>query len=86
MKLVKTLTFHSSKGVEFDHIIVIGIQDGKLPNKITDPGDDPDAYLATERRKLYVAMTRAKLTLTLSGVTPFAPFVRELDSKMYKTI
>jgi superfamily I DNA/RNA helicase len=81
---VKLATYQSSKGLEFDHVIVIGLQDGKLPDKIKDLGDDPDAYLATERRKLYVAMTRARLTLTLSALTPLSPFIRELDSNLYK--
>lgn len=83
---VKLVSFHSSKGLEFDHVIVTGLKDGCLPVKLVDPGDDPDAHLATERRKLYVAMTRARLTLSLIAVTPISPFVRELDSSLYKLI
>ncbi|WP_426449643.1 UvrD-helicase domain-containing protein [Paenibacillus sp. S-38] len=81
---VKLVSFHSSKGLEFDHVIVTGLQDGKLPYGIMDPGDDPESFKATERRKLYVAMTRAKLTLTLSAVTPISPFIHELDSELYQ--
>lgn len=83
---VKLVSFHSSKGLEFDHVIVTNLQEGKLPAKLADPGDDPDAHLATERRKLYVALTRARLSLSLIAVTPISPFVRELDSKLYKII
>jgi superfamily I DNA/RNA helicase len=81
---VKLVTFQSSKGLEFDHVIVTGIQDGKLPYGTIGPGDDPESFKATERRKLYVAMTRAKLTLTLSAVTPISPFILELDSELYQ--
>ncbi|MDQ0878982.1 superfamily I DNA/RNA helicase [Paenibacillus sp. V4I3] len=81
---VKLVSFHSSKGLEFDHVIVTGLQDGKLPYGIMEPGDDPESFKATERRKLYVAMTRAKLTLTLSAVTPISPYIHELDSELYQ--
>jgi superfamily I DNA/RNA helicase len=81
---VKLVTFHSSKGLEFEHVIVSGLQDGKMPLGIMDPGDDPDAFKATERKKLYVAMTRARLTLTLSAVAPISPFVHELNPDLYE--
>lgn len=81
---VKLVPYQSSKGLEFDHVIVTGLKEGILPYERMEPGDDPDAYEATERRKLYVAMTRAKLTLTLSAVRPISPFVRELDSLLYQ--
>lgn len=81
---VKLVTFHSSKGLEFEHVIVSGLQDGKMPLGITDPGDDPDAFNATERKKLYVAMTRARLTLTLSAIIPISPFLHELNPDFYE--
>ena len=81
---VKLVTFHSSKGLEFDHVIVTGLQNGKLPYGIMEPGNDPEAFKATERKKLYVAMTRARLTLTLSGVAPLSPFINELDPDLYE--
>ncbi|MBM7568077.1 UvrD-helicase domain-containing protein [Paenibacillus sacheonensis] len=81
---VKLVTFHSSKGLEFDHVIVTGLQEGKLPYRTMAPGDDYEAFIATERKKLYVAMTRAKLTLTLSAVAPISPFIHELDINLYR--
>lgn len=83
---VKLVSYHSSKGLEFDHVIVTGLMEDKIPSKLSDRGDDQEAFIATERRRFYVAMTRARLTLTLSAVTPISPFVRELDSKLYKLI
>lgn len=81
---VKLVTFHSSKGLEFEHVIVTGLQNGKIPFGIVDPGDDPEVFKATERKKLYVAMTRARLTLMLSAVTPISPFINELDPNLYE--
>jgi len=54
------MSIHASKGLEFDHVFVIGIEEGFLP--LTGDGSD----LEEERRLGYVAFTRAKETLTLS--------------------
>jgi len=51
------LTAHRAKGLEFDHVVVL---DGGWTNRNRD--EDPDAA----RRLYYVAMTRAKQTLTLA--------------------
>lgn len=81
---VKLVTFPSSKGLEFEHVIVTGLQNGKIPYGIMEPGDDPEAFKATERKKLYVAMTRARLTLTLSAVTPVSVFINEMDPNLFQ--
>lgn len=52
-------TMHSSKGLEFDGVWVIGVNKDILPSK-------PDYDTVSERRLLYVAMTRAKNTLTVT--------------------
>jgi len=54
------MSIHASKGLEFDHIFVIGLEEGFLP--LVGDGSD----LEEERRLGYVAFTRAKETLTLS--------------------
>ncbi|MDD5157432.1 ATP-dependent helicase [Sulfurimonas sp.] len=54
------MSIHASKGLEFDHIFVIGLEEGFLPLL----GDGSN--LEEERRLGYVAITRAKETLTLS--------------------
>jgi DNA helicase-4 len=82
-------TIHRSKGREADHIIVVGVDaDDKFgfPSAIEDdfvlnlvmPGKESFAY-AEERRLLYVAMTRAKKSVTLIADerTP-STFIREL--------
>lgn len=54
------MSIHASKGLEFEHIFVIGMEEGFLP--LVGEGSD----LEEERRLGYVAFTRAKETLTLS--------------------
>ena len=54
------MSIHASKGLEFSHVFVIGMEEGFLP--IVGDGSD----LEEERRLGYVAFTRAKDTLTLS--------------------
>lgn len=80
---VKLVTYHSSKGLEFDHVIVTGLKKGEMPLSVPAADDEAD-WIATERRKLYVAMTRAKLTLALSARLPLSPFLGELDTRLYR--
>ena len=61
-KGVRVITIHQSKGLEFDHVYVPGLVDGRFPmwRAIEDNDTEED------RRVFYVAITRAKRTLTLS--------------------
>ncbi|MEE8589515.1 MAG: UvrD-helicase domain-containing protein [Sulfurimonadaceae bacterium] len=56
------MSIHASKGLEFEHLFIIGMEEGFLP-LIGDSSDTEE-----ERRLGYVAFTRAKDTLTLSHV------------------
>jgi superfamily I DNA/RNA helicase len=80
---VKLITYHSSKGLEFDHVIVTGLKEGELPYKNMDPGEDELEFLSRERKKFYVAMTRAKKTLYITARKPFSQFILELDEDLY---
>ena len=58
-------TIHGAKGLEFDHVWVVGIEEGSLPvQRILESGDVGE--LEEERRLLYVAITRARDHLVLS--------------------
>jgi len=59
---VRVMTIHASKGLEFDHVFVAGLEEGMLP--FTLYNENPD--IEEERRLLYVAMTRARRGLWLS--------------------
>jgi len=54
------MSIHASKGLEFEHVFIIGLEEGFLP--LVGDGSD----LEEERRLGYVSMTRAKDALTLS--------------------
>jgi len=60
--VVTLMTIHSAKGLEFKHVFIIGLEEGLFPhNNCMDSSDD----IEEERRLCYVAVTRAKETLTL---------------------
>ena len=60
--VVTLMTIHSAKGLEFDHVFIIGLEEGLFPHSnCLDSLDE----IEEERRLCYVAVTRAKKTLTL---------------------
>ena len=59
---ISVMNIHASKGLEFEYLFVIGLEEGFFP--ITGEGSD----IEEERRLGYVAITRAKKELTLSCV------------------
>src|SRR5699024_9475745 len=59
---VTLTTLHSSKGLEWDAVAVVGVQEGTLPFVLATG----DGQLAEERRLLYVGITRARSHLQLS--------------------
>lgn len=80
--VVTLSTIHSSKGLEYPHVILMDVLDGILPKVPSVPSDhnDFDTY-QEERRLFYVAMTRAQDVLwVLSYKTQELPsaFVQEL--------
>lgn len=81
---VALMTIHQSKGLEFDQVFVVGLEDQILPLRGKSPTD-----IEEERRLFYVAMTRARSHLHLSwcqtrriyGRTyshPPSPFLRDI--------
>lgn len=60
---VVMMTMHSAKGLEFPHVFLVGFEDGLFPG-MRAIGDTEE--MEEERRLCYVAITRAKETLTIS--------------------
>jgi DNA helicase-2/ATP-dependent DNA helicase PcrA len=59
-------TAHGTKGLEFDHVAVIGLEDGRFPSaRAIADAPEPERALEEERRLAYVAWTRARRSLTL---------------------
>jgi len=59
-------TAHGTKGLEFDHVAVIGMDAGRFPSaRSVAEAVEPERALEEERRLAYVAWTRARRSLTL---------------------
>lgn len=63
---IKLMTVHASKGLEFEHVFVAGMEQGLFPFKRHDENDIGGAESEEERRLFYVALTRAKRKVYLS--------------------
>lgn len=68
---VQVMTLHASKGLEFDNVWIMGLEEGSLPHV--------DAHEEDERRLLYVGMTRARHRLILSSAVEEGPASRFLE-------
>jgi len=80
---VSVMTMHLAKGLEFRTVAVMACDDGVLPlnERIVAVGDDVDLeeVYNTERHLLYVACTRARDHLQVSGVQPASEFLDDLE-------
>ena len=79
---VSVSTMHLAKGLEFRAVAVIACDDEVVPlqeriETVTDDTDLEDVY-NTERHLLYVACTRARDHLLVSGVKPASEFLDDL--------
>ena len=83
---VVLMTVHSSKGLEFENVFVIGMEDGLfLSSRALDNEED----LEEERRLAYVAITRAKSKLVISNAVQrmlFGQTNRNYPSRFIKEI
>jgi len=86
---ISLMTVHSAKGLEFPYVFVIGMEESLFPSVNMSAGENE---LEEERRLLYVAITRAKIFVTLSYAQsrfrwgshvsyPPSRFLKEIDSK-----
>ncbi|MGM0432885.1 MAG: ATP-dependent helicase [Spirochaetota bacterium] len=82
---VTLITMHNTKGLEFDRVIITGLEEGLFPSGINESDDD----IEEERRIFYVSITRARQELfftscrrrTIWGQTRYqmpSRFLREL--------
>jgi len=75
---VSLMTLHSAKGLEFDNVFIVGVEEGLLPHeRSADDGDETEE----ERRLFFVGITRAKTNLCIS----FAKY-RQIRGQLLRTI
>jgi DNA helicase-2/ATP-dependent DNA helicase PcrA len=63
---VRCLTIHSAKGMEFEHVYLVGLAEDQLPSFQAKKKGDASREMQEERRNCFVAITRAQHTLTLT--------------------
>ncbi len=61
---VALMTLHSAKGLEFENVFIVGLEEGLLPHEKSDTDDQDD--LEEERRLFFVGITRAESNLFIS--------------------
>ncbi|MEZ6142949.1 MAG: UvrD-helicase domain-containing protein [Zavarzinella sp.] len=79
---VTVATMHLAKGFEFRSVAVMACDDEVIPlqNRIEEASDEADLkeVYETERHLLYVACTRARDCLLLSGIDPVSEFLQDM--------
>ena len=85
---VHLMTIHAAKGLEFDYVYIVGLEEGLFPSILSAEEEN----IEEERRLLYVAITRAKEYCSISfaryrainGMTEYmipSRFLRDLDMR-----
>ncbi len=91
---VNLLTVHSVKGLEFDYVFVVGLENGLFPHMNSL---EKDSDIEEERRLCYVAVTRAKIKLYLVNAqmriqfgqdmtNPESIFIKEINEDLLEKI
>ncbi len=82
-EMVRVMTIHGSKGLEFTHVFIVSLVDQRLPTRargeeiplpdglVNERLPQGDTHLEEERRLFYVALTRAKQSVTLTGAEAY---------------
>ena len=89
---VSLMTVHKSKGLEFEYVFIAGVEEGLFPMKSKEYGPVRESTdIEEERRLFYVALTRAKKKLEITGsrnrhgmYAETSSFINELNETDYE--
>ena len=65
--VLRLMTLHGAKGLEFDRVFLCGMEEGLFPSSASINADDPEQEIEEERRLCYVGITRARKVLRMSS-------------------
>lgn len=82
---VSMLTLHTSKGLEYDYVFIVGVEQGILPSTMSDNDEEERRLfyvgITRTRRKLYLTYCRRRNKWGNSNVAGKSKFLVELDSQ-----
>ncbi|MCX7772992.1 MAG: ATP-dependent helicase, partial [Clostridia bacterium] len=93
--VVTLTTLHSSKGLEYDTVLMVDLVNREIPGEgtLTQAREKEDAALEEERRLFYVGMTRSKTELYLvfpekvnDRLEPRSTFINEVAALMSQEV
>ncbi|PCK30789.1 DNA helicase Rep [Pseudoalteromonas piscicida] len=79
---VQLLTLHASKGLEYPHVFMVGMEEGLLPHQTSIDEDNVEE----ERRLAYVGITRAQQTLTLTYTKSRRQFGEQITPELSRFV
>jgi len=82
---VQIMTMHSIKGLEYKVVFIIGLNHDVIPINIDQEQDAKEVQESSERRLLYVGMTRARQQLCLSYWGEPSKFVEDINPKYLRS-
>ncbi|MEF3274566.1 MAG: AAA family ATPase [Chloroflexus sp.] len=86
--VVKVMTIHSAKGLEFPFVAVMRLEEGHFPHTFEQlPVAEQDAMIAQERRLFYVGCSRAmRALLVCASIDRPSPFALELAPDIWQYV
>lgn len=83
---IKICTMSSVKGLEFDNVFIVDLNDDIIPYPPGFIESDDEFHISTERRLLYTCMTRAKNNLFLFSSGEPSRYLKEIEKALLDDI